>query len=779
MKITEIMENQGLSNVLAGILERMHKRGPIEIQDFETLAYAKRFQPEVFRPFEKTLISLMGLFYKAAEPETLMEEIYSIYADAIESDVGLKFTPVQADAFRKINENVYFSFSAPTSAGKSYLFREIIKRADGDIVIVVPSRALIAEYVNLLNEIVGNDVLVLQFIEIVNTLHSSRRIYVITPERGVELFKHISRLNLNFFLFDEAQVSEEAVRGMKFDSLVRRVDKVLPTAKKVFTHPFVINPDAQLLKHNFQDSSDHYCYKHNAVGKIYMSVDDGQFKYFSPFQVGTKIESVIAQEDVISKTLQNNGTVLIYTSKNKIYEGGFLLDFQKYINLCSKLTDPKAIECIEELRKFIGASNKGKEKHSQLIEMMQHGIVIHHGSIPLKARLLIESFVNSNFAKICFSTSTLIQGINMPFDVVWIDNFKFTGSESSKNLALKNLIGRAGRSSQKIANFDYGFVVISGRNLKSFKARMLAVADLDPQSQLDRADTNVDIDLVDIVQAIRNDTFNDDLHLTNTQVNRLERAQIDDDIQLILNNLLFENQAIKGRQYYNLSSSLRVKIKTAFQNIFIAHLRRTELTLAEKKILSASIPIMLWQIQGKSFAEIVSLRHSYLTNKTERRAILRRLKSGLINAEEAQRLNSEIKIKFSPLAGQLPNKTVKAPPLFPATEDPENLEYDLLVYDTYDYLDKVIGLSLTDPLTAAFEMYYTKTNDSRAITMRNYVKYGTNDEVEIWLLKYGFGFDDIEWIIEHVEKIDEREIVFKSSVSTLSARQSLVLRRFL
>ena len=62
-----------------------------------------------------------------------------------------------------------------------------------------------------------------------------------------------------------------------------------------------------------------------------------------------------------------------------------------------------------------------------LLSLMQKGIVIHHGSMPLRARLLIEHFVNKGFARICFATSTLIQGINMPFDVVWIDNFKFRG----------------------------------------------------------------------------------------------------------------------------------------------------------------------------------------------------------------------------------------------------------------------------------------------------------------------------------------------------------------
>ena len=43
----------------------------------------------------------------------------------------------------------------------------------------------------------------------------------------------------------------------------------------------------------------------------------------------------------------------------------------------------------------------------------------------------------------------------MPFDVVVLDRF-----ENSKPLAIKNLIGRAGRSSDK-DDFDIGYVVVT------------------------------------------------------------------------------------------------------------------------------------------------------------------------------------------------------------------------------------------------------------------------------------------------------------------------------
>ena len=45
---------------------------------------------------------------------------------------------------------------------------------------------------------------------------------------------------------------------MKFDAFVRRSERTFPEAKKVFTHPFVENPEAQLRKHQFEENSSFF-----------------------------------------------------------------------------------------------------------------------------------------------------------------------------------------------------------------------------------------------------------------------------------------------------------------------------------------------------------------------------------------------------------------------------------------------------------------------------------------------------------------------------------------
>lgn len=781
MNILKYIEGVEVEDVIQEILDSIHVYGPINSHDFEKLSFIKNFHPQLFSLYEGKLLHLIGLFYKTTEPKSLIEEVYSIYADAIEVDTGHRFTPIQASAFRKISDNRYFSFSAPTSSGKSYLFRELIQNTQDDIIIIVPSRALISEYIFRVKNMLKEDysVLVLQFIENVNISKTARRIYIITPERGEDLFCKIDELNIGLFLFDEAQISEERIRGMRFDSFVRRVDRLIPYAKKVFAHPFIENPQAQLLKHGFSIDSDFAMYNQSSVGKIYISESNYKFKYFSPFVDKESREFIDLNYDIVETVLNSNGTLLIYISKNKIYDVTYVVDYSKYIELCPKLSEDGAIQIIDELRGFIGASERLGDKHSFMIDMMEKGIVVHHGSMPLYARLLIEKFVNLGYAKICFATSTLTQGINMPFDIVWIDNFRFLGNENIRNLDLKNLIGRAGRSTPKLNSFDYGYVIVKSRNVDSFCIRMQETTNLSESSMLDSSLDDLDEDLRDISEAIQNDTFDNELHLTESQVARLTEAKIAEHIQFILDVFLVNGKPITGKEYYNINNDKRKAIKNSFKEIYISHLRKKILTRGEACVLSTSIPILLWKIQGKSFKEIVSLRHAYITEKDAQRNILTKLRKKEITLSEASKLRKAIKIKHSTKAYSLPDSRATTAGLFPPNTSIIHFDYDILVYDTYDYLDKVISLSLSDPLAAAFQIYFDKSKDIRALIIKNYIKYGTNDELEIWLLRYGYGFEEIEWIKKYVISIDEYKIVFSDEISQLPESKYELIERYL
>ncbi|EHV9588881.1 DEAD/DEAH box helicase [Vibrio vulnificus] len=771
--IKNLISGDNTQSILSECLYEVHTQGPVSSLTFEKLAYIKKFHPEEFANFENKFLSAIGLFYKVDQPKSIFEEFYSIYSNSIVDEVGQAFTATQASAFREIKNNRYFSFSAPTSSGKSHLFRELIKTTKKDILIIVPSRALIAEYYNEVIDIVDKDTLVLQFIEDVNSSKIDRRIFIVTPERGSEVLKYKDVFDIELVLLDEAQISDEDIRGMTFDALVRRVDKAFPEAKKVFAHPFISNPEAQLKKHTFDVDSFSKNYNLYTAGKIFLSIDKtSKLEYFSP-NIKTLPEPI--EGDLVEETINKGGSLLVYISKGKIYDGRHLVDFGKYIEMCPFLTDPAAKSLINKLKSFIGASDKPRnEKYSLLIDLMSRGIVIHHGSMPLKARLMAEEFVRKGYARICFATSTLVQGINMPFDIVWIDNFT-----SMKPIILKNLIGRSGRTSSTKGLFDYGYTIVKKENLDTFSKRFKEIVSLDDVSKLDLDIDNISVDQRDLAESIKEGTFDEDLHLPEIQVERIKEAQLNKEINYVLDKLLVGDKPITGYEYYGLSNSVRDRVKRNFKKIYSNHLRRTSLNKSEAAVLSTAIPIMLWHIQGKSFSEIVSLRYSFLSEKDKQRKIFSRLKRGEITAQEADDEIKKLKVRYSPIASSIPNSKLVGASLFGEYESVNNIDYDIVIYDTYDYLDKVISLSMSDPISAALEVYFEETKDVRAIYLQNYLKYGTNDDTEIWLIKYGFSFEDIDWLQEHVQSVDSSRIDFKPTIDQLSLEQKKAIARYL
>ena len=766
MKPKDIRDTEHPEQLLSDIKKRIHQDGPNRQEDFETLAYLKKYHTDIFLREENKLMYLLGLFYKTGEPNDVLSLAYSIFSDAILEETKRRFTPVQSSIRNQINQNRYFSFSAPTSTGKSFLFRELINDQVDDIVIVVPSRALIAEYMLAVRDLVADrkDILVLQFIDDVNRHKTSRRIFIVTPERATEIFKHHKIFNVSLFLYDEAQISEENVRGVSFDALVRRVERVFPDSKKVFAHPFVNNPEAQFKKHDITANAGHMAYRQNAVGKIYLSYNKSTvFECFSPLidHAHLKNNKITMDSDIPAEILRSGGSMLVYITKSSIYDKSFETKFKHYITLCDFISDPDALAIVEEIKVLIGASGK----QSELVDLMRRGVVIHHGSIPLSVRFLIENFTNKGFAKICFATSTLAQGVNMPFDLVWVDNLRFRGSDEDKTLGLKNLIGRAGRSTSETNQFDFGYVVVN--KIKTFVERFNGPAKLSEVSKIDDVSGDDSDDFTEFIDAIRNETINDEYNLPETKIERLKSEPAKAHIANALDLLFNEGNIISGDEYRLLSNADKELLKKSLREIFGISLGR-EALLGERTVLSTSLAILLWQIQGKSFRELLGLRYSYLTERTKWREIRRKFKTGELSKDQYRNELINLKIKYTPIAIQLPNsKAQYAHRRFNKDESVINLNYDLLVYDTYDYIDKVISFSLADIYISAFGQFYKETNDERARAAVNYLRFRTNDPKEIWLLRYGFTFEDIELISKHVDFVDENEIIFSDTIREL------------
>ncbi|PKV48867.1 helicase-like protein [Aquimarina sp. MAR_2010_214] len=763
--ISNIIESKNINGVFSYVLENLYKNGPVSTTDMEILSYLKLYNPEEFEIYQDRVLNYMGVFYKNIEPKTLKEVVFRQYRKYITDTYEYTYTPVQANIIKGIQSNKCFSFSAPTSTGKSFVFMNLIQKNTEDIVIVVPSRALINEYFIKLNELIADkSVNILTFIDKINTKHSNRNVFIVTPERCRELFKFKNSYNVALFLFDEAQLSnEESKRGLYFDSIVRRAQKSFPDASFVFAHPFVKNPESQIKKNHFlPETSGSIQFEQKNVGQIFLC-SNAEWNYYH-FGIDKSImgnRKIKCSFDPIEQSILNGGAALFYVTKSKIYSNEFRFRFKKYIDLCNEIEDERVDIYIEQLKEYTGGDSiADKNYYSHLIALLKRGIVIHHGSLPLQTRSIIENFTQEGLCRICFATSTLEQGINMPFDVVFLDRL-----ESSKPLSVKNLIGRAGRSSVQ-QKFDYGYVIVSSAaKMSSFRNIMSQDEELDDVSSLEKSEQKDD-DYNDFKEAILNDTYSDEYNLTEKDLAKLSSESTEDVVIKILNSL-FSDDEIVPLNRLNRDTRNRLQLYIYFRHLYSIYLGRN-LEDGEGNVLDTAIKIMLWKVHGKTFKNICWYRYSHVSKTNERSRL-----------EKIGQSTNHIEAEFLTGYHDIPDKNHRVYSIYPKGSKASSVDYDLIMYDTYDYIDKLIGFKLSDIFYASFMKYFEKSQDLRSEKLAKYIRYGTDNERHIWMLRYGMSFEDIELLEPHIESIDSEEIVFKNSIYSVPEELRLSIERFI
>lgn len=766
-RIKDIIEGREVEALLQTTIDNIFVNGPVSISDMETLSYIKYYHAELFERYKQSILLASGLFYKPlnTEAKNLKELILQDYREVISANLEGNYTPMQADLLTSIGRNNVFSFSAPTSTGKSYVFRRLIESSEHDVVIVVPSRALINEYyLNLTNSIVDARINILTYIDIINRAHSTRNVFIVTPERCGMIFNHVDDLSVDLMLFDEAQLSDEmSVRGLYYDGLVRRCHHSFPDAKFVFAHPYIANPGAQIVKNNLIGQySDSKVYSFRNIGQMFLLYNSDTNKYFH-FGIDKNIMGCTRTDcyfDPIERAIHSNGSTLIYMSKAKVINYDFLKEYDRYVKMCPEIHTDMVDDIIEELKLYTGGNtSENGDFYSRFISLLRRGIVIHHGSMPLRTRALVEKFVNNRLCRLCFSTSTLEQGINMPFDVVLLDRF-----ENSKPLAIKNLIGRAGRSSNK-DDFDIGYVVVtSNANMTKLRNILLEESIIKDYSSLDRRDA-LDEDFHDYKEAINNHTMDDRFNMPPVVLQRIVEGDGSREVRDVL-DIMFDREGnlIPKENYKNIASSAA----TGMQKIYERSLGRS-LGDGEKNVFNTAIQLMLIRLLfHATFKQLCRWRYYNASRLKERK---QREKKGL----KSDHLSSAFVTGFS----DLPKKGLHVFSIFPKGTKAKDVSYDAILYDTYDFLDKLIDFKLGELFYAAFMSYFEKNQDEKAERFSKLLRYGTDDSRYIWMIRYGLEFEDIGKLDAHIRAIDANGIDFYDSIHEVPERDKEVIKRYI
>ncbi|WP_147803333.1 DEAD/DEAH box helicase [Alkalicoccus halolimnae] len=196
--------------------------------------------------------------------------------------------------------------------------------------------------------------------------------------------------------------------------------------------------DSPFIPHPFPSSPKKFV----DLPKSYIGANKGFPKYSRPYLFWAAIQ--LAK----TKQYEKQSTVLVSVMQ---HVNGYADDFNHVLTKVYSDEDiPNFFEepthgnnkilwerCLESCLDYYG-------ENSNEYKLLKRGIVVHYGKMPgLLSRLLIE-VINKKIVHIVLASSTLSEGVNLPFDIVLIPVLSRRGDPISVN-EFKNLVGRAGR----------------------------------------------------------------------------------------------------------------------------------------------------------------------------------------------------------------------------------------------------------------------------------------------------------------------------------------------
>lgn len=422
------------------------------------------------------------------EEATLFDRLYSEYNMeylTIPADSEYRFFPSQKAVYDNFNKQ-YFSYSAPTSMGKSFMMRMFIKKQimDGkqcNYAIVVPTKALINEvYSKIIQDL--KDMLQECNYRVVTssgdvalaTLHNY--IFVLTPERLLYLLIGKKDLKLDYLFIDEAhKISSKDKRSAFYYKIVDMLACKKPSPHIIFASPNIPNPEVflELIPNSEIGMDDKLISSYAPVSQMKYIVDfvELQARYYNPitkkFQFLTKLQPHATLQMVVNHVGDGAQNIVYCSSTNNAVQ--LARDFAK---------NHKPLD-IQELDLLARDIRNEVHKEYYLADLVEKGVAYHIGYLPSDIRMRLEEYYRKGLIKTIFCTSTLIEGVNLPADNLFITSYK-SGLSNFREVDFKNLMGRVGRIEYNL----YGnvFIMRLEESMKKENIEQLVDADVPRQS---------------------------------------------------------------------------------------------------------------------------------------------------------------------------------------------------------------------------------------------------------------------------------------------------------
>lgn len=382
---------------------------------------------------------------------------------SVPSDKKVRFFPAQKEIYNGLSRP-YFSYSAPTSMGKSFIMRAFIKQqimdgAKKNFALLIPTKALINEVTSELIESLTTLLKETDY-RIVTSSGSMaletkhNYIFVLTPERMLYILIDDPDLMIDYLFVDEAhKISSGDKRSAFYYKVINKLEERHSNAHIIFASPNIPNPRVYLnmlsrAEKIATEESIMAC-KYAPVSQLKYIIDlwernirifDSYSKKFIPLH---EMSRQFSLSEVIARIGDKRHNIVYCKSKNDAVQFA-----RNYANTRDPIANKKLQSFAETIRSDV-------HKEYYLAELVEKGVAYHIGYLPANIRIQLEDYYREGLIKTLFCTSTLLEGVNLPAENLFITSYK-KGLSNFSEVDFKNLVGRVGRAKYNL----YGNVFI-------------------------------------------------------------------------------------------------------------------------------------------------------------------------------------------------------------------------------------------------------------------------------------------------------------------------------
>lgn len=360
--------------------------------------------------------------------------------------------------------------SAPTSAGKSFTIIlkivELLSKETLDVIYIIPTLSLmtqVTEDFNKMLKCIGVDNYLISNTYSEYNSQDKSHIYIMTQEKALAALS-ASRNAFDkrlILIVDEIQnierieSSDDERAKMLFDTLTefrykKNVEQIIISGPR-------IQKIERVGKSIFGIETEDVITDVTPVLNLTYSINKSKGNYYFK-------QYCALTENAISKRIENASAIIEYGT-NK-YNNDFFDYLNRFINcfgddqslifaptppvarqiasnvMCSRVHDRPG-DLIQYYRDTV------RENYS-LCNSLEHGAAYHHGKLPMHVRCTLEKAIANKAISVVACTTTLMQGVNMPAQNIFIRNphlyiRRNNASAELSNYEMANLRGRAGR----------------------------------------------------------------------------------------------------------------------------------------------------------------------------------------------------------------------------------------------------------------------------------------------------------------------------------------------